>query len=343
MKLQILSEIGNYENTLVTLKNVEFAIPMGTYVNINEDSYNEEGNATSINLGDTPREYAHILRDKAGNFVRLYSASTFTDRFKGLIPQGSGDITGIVMKKNKNGEIINTLRIRSHADNNVSNSVKDRLTNTIVQFGPFDDVSDKSTVTANIGTGTIKTSMFSNILNTSGSTAMYWAWTYARRITADLDANGNASPALTTNIQEQYACLNTQQWWNGTGTSILDQSGEAWIITFSTEDAQGDLLLSFTTSSSQTGPRYFTIEWADSENTAAANWQAITEYESTDWNSNYQLLQHQYRLPDAIKGKQSVVIRMRVNQNVRVNGNTSTIASGGTNRIGYWSVTEKKY
>lgn len=344
VEISDLSQLDDYENTLVTLKDVEFAIPYGTYVNIDEANYKASGNPTSIERGDTPRLYGHILRDSRGNTVKLYSGWQFTDKFKSLIPSGSGDLTGIVMKRTANGIVSNIIRLRSDGDNKVGKDESTRLSRTVIRFGPWKIFSSMSEIKADVGEGNLKTHLYKNCEVASGSN-MYWSWTYARHVPTTLDADGNGVPAITSEGDKTgtiYSCLNQSDWLDAAGSSV-EGFGGAWIANVSQKDMEitGDLSLSFTTSSSQTGPRDFTAEWADTEDTKNADWKTIGTYESCDWNSNYQLLQYNFRLPDELKSKESYVIRLRVTgkSNARSNGNYGT---GGTNRIGYLEVSELK-
>lgn len=352
LRLADLSSLDNYENTLVRIENVEFAVPMGTYVNIDERQY---AKSSDKGLRDSPRQYAHLLRDAAGNTVPLYSTSSFTEKFSRLIPRGSGSVTAIVTKNIVAGKTQTVLRLRRNADNAVSDDASTRLTRTVVEFGPFTTFGTLQQINATTGTGTLKTSIFKQIVNAaeySGSSStsdyMYWSWTYARRTTATLDADHAATPALTGSITEnpreyemQYPCLNCNTWWQGNGSSIRDADGEAWIATISTEGVTGDLDLCFTTASSSGGPRDFVLEWALTEDAPAAEWQPIAEYTSGNWDANYQLKQQTFRLPVAMKGHRSVVIRHRVTANIRAN-DAANITTGGTNRMGYWAVSEVK-
>lgn len=75
-----LTKLPAYENRLVTLRNVEFALPYGTLVNINEGvSYLgiKQGAAyqASADYNDLTIEYGHYLRDAKGNTAKLYSLS----------------------------------------------------------------------------------------------------------------------------------------------------------------------------------------------------------------------------------------------------------------------------
>lgn len=351
-QLTDLRSVDDYENTLVRIENVEFAVPMGTYVNIDERQY---AKVNAKGLMDSPRQYAHLLRDAAGNTVPLYTTSSFTEKFSRLIPRGGGAVTAIVTKNIVAGKTQTVLRLRSNADNAVSDDASTRVTRTVVEFGPFISFGTLPQIKASTGSGTLKTSIFEQIVNASeysGSSStsdyMYWAWSYARRTKATLDANHAATPPLTGSISEnpreyemQYPCLNSNTWWQGNGSSIRDADGEAWIATISTEGATGDLSLSFTTASSSGGPRDFILEWAPTEETPAAEWQPIAQYASGNWDANYQLKQLSFPLPAELKGRKQVVIRHRVAANIRAN-DAANITTGGTNRIGYWAVSEVK-
>ena len=101
-----LTRLPEYENRLVTLRNVEFALPYGTLVNINEGvTYLgiRQGAAyqASADYNDLTIEYGHYLRDAKGHTAKLYTTWSFTERALSMIPEGAGDVTGIVNKRYK--------------------------------------------------------------------------------------------------------------------------------------------------------------------------------------------------------------------------------------------------
>lgn len=352
--LEDFSQIGQYENTLVTVSPVEFALTMGTYVNVNETVYHD---TTTDGRIDGPAQYAQVLRDKEGRTMLLYTASSFVDRFKRLIPKGSGSLTALVVKNIVSGKTQTVLRLRSDADNGVSDDASTRLTAPVVEFGPWISNVALTSVTATTGEGSMKTSMFQTVVETQAD-AIYWGWTYARRAAATVAADGTVTPAQPATLTAEYnfPCLNTYGWWDGNGTSIRDASGEAWIATVSTAKATGKLQLVFSTSSSASGPREFQIEWTTAEekvttddkgNTiyeqpALSEFRAIGTYTVGNWNANYQCKEMVFDLPDEVKGHDKVIIRHRVTANTRSNGKSGTIGNTGTNRIGYWGIWEKK-
>ncbi len=352
--LDDFSQVEQYENTLVKIAPVEFALTMGTYVNINESVYN---NDTKDGRIDGPAQYAQVLRDRNGRTMLLYTASSFVDRFKRLIPKGSGPLTALVVKNIVAGKTQTVLRLRSDADNAVSDDASTRLSTPVVEFGPWLSNAALTSVSATTGEGSLKTSMFRNVVEKQ-SDAIYWGWTYARRAAATVAEDGTVTPAQPATLTADYnfPCLNTYGWWEGNGTSIRDASGEAWIATVSTAKATGKLQLVFSTSSSASGPREFQIEWTAAEEKvttddkgneiyeqpALSEFQAIGTYTVGNWNANYQCKEMVFDLPDEIRGHDKVIIRHRVIANTRANGKSGTIGNTGTNRIGYWGIWETK-
>lgn len=334
------SDIDRYENSLVRIDPVEFVIPMGTYVNANETTYSA---TTADGKIDGAAQYAQLLRDRKGNIVPLYTSASFTERFARCLPKGSGPLTAIVTKNVVGGVTQTILRLRNDADNGVSDDVATRMTRSVVEFGPWTSNGALSQVPATTGTGTLKTSVYANVVEKQ-TDAIYWGWTYARRAPATVGEDGIGNPALPEDLTAEwlYPCLNVYTWWEGNGTSIRDASGEAWIAIVSTEGVTGDLYLEFSTSSSASGPRDFQIEWAESEDAKLEEFQPIGTYTVGNWNANYQCKEMCFKLPDALKGKSSVVIRHRVTANSRANGKSGGIGASGTNRIGYWGICEKK-
>ena len=333
-----LADMSAYENTLVTLRNVSFALSYGTLFNTDERFcyYTDENLAQ---LDASTRQYPHLLFDGEGNAIRLYTACTFPDRHARMIPSGSGDLTGIVTKRITKGREEYIIRLRSDADNAVSDHAATSLAKPIVRFGPFETNVSSDNVRADYGSGTIKTSMFSQISATSSSTSMYWVWGAIHRQTRDASSDGFPAP----DINNQYAAINAQNWYDGTGTSLTDALGEAWIVSADTRAAgSGTLWLIFATATYRNGPRDFVIEWNDSESAPLAEWKRIEEYESCSWNANYQAKVYMVRLPDELKDKASVVIRHRVTSRATTKTENGQITSTGTNRMCYWSIVELK-
>lgn len=338
-----LAELDRYENTLVRLEKVEFAMPYGTYVNIAENYYGKtNGSASAVEFNDGTTEYGHFLRDAQGNLSKLYTSVGFTDRFRALMPEGSGPLTGIVVKRRKNYTVSSVIRLRSHADNEVSADPATRLSKTLLQFGPFKGNTALPAVPATVGTGTLHTSSLTKNVSSSGSTtSLYWQWSYTRLAPATLDDDGVGIPKYANNLDIQYTSLGAKVWWQANGTSIRDQPGEAWIITASTTGVTGHLSLVFNNMSTNTGPLKFTVEWAEAEDTSAADWQYVGEYMASEFQSGYQLMQYVIPLPDALRGKSTVVIRMRVAEDLCAkNDGTKMNKTSALNMISFMSISE---
>lgn len=370
VELESIAELPNYENTLVTLKKVEFAQPVGTYCNIDErytqstPSYATIAyNATAMPYCDGNDFYGHLLRDEQGNTCKLYTTTWFLDRFATLVPEGSGPLTGIVTKYYKlaTGDAY-IIRLRQHADNGVSPDATTRMSRTLIQFGPFGDINTYDKVTPRVGSGQLTTTMWSAVAAGAGGISMDWGWGYARMAGASVtvrdDGSQSISPALAnsnTNFNI-FACISCQYFWDCTA-STMDRSdapdgykGECWVFHVNdfAPDASKDLYLTFAMASSQTGPMYFDIEWGDAENGPLAAYTKIGEIVSPDWYSCHQLQQFVLKLPDELKTRQKFTVRFRVSRNWNagngmVNGSTTestTVAKGGAPRISFWQIAE---
>lgn len=365
-----LSELDKWQNTLVTIKDVSFILPFGTYLNVDDRFYNATGtnyNPYAVPFCDGNDFAGQMVMDAAGNSTRIYVRSTFLDRHAIVIPKGRGDITGIVQRYHKAGNTENIIIIRSTEDNKVSDTAGDCLFNTIVRFGPFGNPVENDRVIPEVGKGQFKQSVFEKIgaLGAPGGVALDWGWSYMRKNAATINvaANGKqtVSPAIpNTNAGNPgiiYACVSCQKFWNATGSTInrsgadSDDLGEAWV--FNIEDFNAvpgkPLYLVFTSSASQTGPMYFDIEWSENENAAISEYKKISEFINPDWYTSHQLEQFMVKLPDELAGLKNFTIRFRVTRNWRAgNGMTNgkesatTIASGGSPRIGIWAIEQAK-
>ena len=344
-----LVNLAQYENVLVRLKEVEFPLPFGTYVNITESFHNvrpTNWTVTAEPFADDTDNYGHLLRDKKGNIMKMYTSPSFLDRFKIVMPWGSGSVTGIIMKRIKNNKTEYFIRIRSHEDNKVSTDKTTALSRDIMQLGPWTtNTVPLSTITAVLGTGTLKYTgrVNQNVSTSSTPDAFYYVASQARMAPTEVDSEGK--PAIPYNNSISFWGINTQYWWGNPSSSISGgNSGEAWVITTSTLNATGTgaLYLQFTSSSSTSGPAHFTIEWAEAENTPFNQWNHVANYTVCDINNSQHLMQYIFKLPDAVKGKANLVIRLRVNSQERATLNSSSIGTSGTNRLGFIRITQLK-
>lgn len=258
-----IDQLDRYENTLVKLPEVEFAVPLGTYYNSQEEGYAiTTVHAASAPYNDGFARYGHILRDRGGNTVKLYTLSYFLQRYAQIIPQGSGSVSGIVLKYTKNGVTENTLRMRKLDDIAVSADAATRVSNTLVQFGPFDwNALPLETVTPVVGSGEVKSTAYRGVQSAG---ALNYGWSHTRKdtpaaITITPNGKQTSDPAVTQ--QMMYPYLYSSNFWNFTGSTMNrsgsddpDYKGEAWVFNITDfRPSGGDLMLVFTTASSWGG------------------------------------------------------------------------------------------
>ena len=349
-----IDQLDRYENTLVKLPEVEFAVPLGTYYNSQEEGYAiTTVHAASAPYNDGFARYGHILRDRGGNTVKLYTLSYFLQRYAQIIPQGSGSVSGIVLKYTKNGVTENTLRMRKLDDIAVSADAATRVSNTLVQCGPFDwNALPLETVTPVVGSGEVKSTAYRGVQSAG---ALNYGWSHTRKdtpaaITITPNGKQTSDPAVTQ--QMMYPYLYSSNFWNFTGSTMNrsgsddpDYKGEAWVFNITDfRPSGGDLMLVFTTASSWGGPLKMHIEWADEENAALDEYHAIADYFSPMWNegSSYHLKQFSVALPDELKTKSKFTIRFRNMANLRAPNDGGALSSGGYSGIGFWAITERK-
>lgn len=348
-----LTKLPAYENRLVTLRNVEFALPYGTLVNINEGvSYLgiKQGAAyqASADYNDLTIEYGHYLRDAKGNTAKLYTTWSFTERALSMIPEGAGDITGIVNKRYKCDFYDGRdqmrrpveswcVRIRRESDiTNFKSPAASRLSKTVMQIGPWtDNAGAMQSVTASVGQGQLKHSVGEDVLgSTSGNTQqMYLAWAHARCTAATWDAVKNAwLPAYGNTKGVQYVAVMAQGWWKNTAAVNTDTDGCCWILSnLSTKGFTGQISLQFTASSNTAGPMYFQMEWADTDN--AKTWTPIgNEYVASNWHNSIAAPEYLFVLPDELKDRESFSIRLRATRQRNASDTENT--ASGTSRIG---------
>ncbi|MDR3329564.1 MAG: DUF5689 domain-containing protein [Prevotellaceae bacterium] len=366
-----------YDNTLVTLKSVEFCLPRGVYVNIEDaDILNAVANplkpysswsTTADPYSDCTLEFGHIMRDPAGNTMKLYTWVTFLDRFARLMPYGSGSVTGIVMKrkskakttvKDAGGNAVYSdeyvLRLRSDADNQVSSNSATALSNDIVRIGPFPQLVAMAGISSQVGTATLTASsrIPQNVVaSTSGTPdAFYYGNGYSRMDACEVidDETLAGTPTVAYGSGISYRDINTQYWWASNSSSITSGTGvpkgEAWIITVNmvATSGPGKLFLQYLQSSSTSGPGSFTIEWSTVLNAPHAEWVKLYDYKCCDIDNSQHAMQYVFALPDDMKGLNQVYIRIRVSENKRATGTGSEIGTSGTNRMGMLRITQLK-
>ncbi len=360
--LEDVSQLSNYENRLVTLKSVEFALPYGNLVNINEAGYLGIEQSTSYSASwdynDLTIEYGHFLRDRKGNTTKLYTTWSFTERAFKMIPEGAGDITGIVGKRYKcnvydgRDEMRRKvdswcIRIRREADiTNYGAAANTRLSSTIMQIGPWNTTVAMPTISASVGRGQLRQSIAANVQSgtTAGTGIIYYIWGHVRNKPATYDpATGAWSPTYGNNVNVQYVGIATQGWWKNGGDIYSNTEGGCWILSnLSTAGYNGQISLQFTASSNTAGPMYFQLEWAENDGIEGTGLAAVQpvwnkigeEYVMSNWHSCIHAPEYHFVLPDALKNKESFALRMRATRPRNASDNSDDGPNNGVSRIG---------
>ncbi|MBQ9138509.1 MAG: BACON domain-containing protein [Alistipes sp.] len=338
IEIDSAADLADYEYCLVKLSGVEYAVPYGTYVNVNEDfngDYLDYAYSASQPYNTFYNEYVHPLRDAHDNLTELYTRRTAKFRAARLIPEGSGSITGVVMRRTKGDKAVYHLRMRSLEDDNISDDATTRRARTIMQIGPWTERKLLDKITASVGTGHLNSSATNEglILSTS-SVSVFASDSWARSVVSTLnETNGKWYPIYATAEGVTYFSVAALNWWGNNYNRIADCDGVAWVITTTTTGVEGQLSLDWTMCSSSGGPMYFMVEYATYEDAPLAEWTQVAEVVAANSTMSYGQKMYTLDLPEGCKNVPNLVIRLRVSQNLRAK-NTSAIDASGNNKIG---------
>lgn len=339
-------DLNKYEHCLVTLKDVEFAVPYGTYCNVNEDfslDYNNtDGKGTSYDYSKSHiyttfgNEYVHLLRDSQDNLVELYTIRSATFRAARMVPEGSGDITGVVMHRVKDDSELYHIRMRSLEDDQTSDDPETRRAKPVLKIGPWTKPKALSKLTASVGKGDLRPS-FGNHGVVSGSTptSAYLADSWTRCVPATYNESNNKwYPLYATAEGVTYYTLKAYDWWDNNLNRIADHQGSAWVINTTTAGVEGQLSLEFAMCSSGGGPRPFVVEFATREDAPIKEWTEVAEVLAPCVDVAYSQKLYTVDLPAACNNKQNLVIRLRVPRDERASTGSAT-TNTGNNVLGF--------
>lgn len=343
-----VSTIGDFEHCLVELTDVEYVVPYGTYLNINESSLNADYGSydiePSIQFNERNNEYVQLLRDRNGNIAQLYTYHTFVSRASRMIPEGSGNIKGVVTRNTKMYKDIYQIRMRSLADDGISDDASTRHSKTIMQIGPWTEYSKGlPKATACIGTGQLKESATGEsvaVNNKAGSTSMYFQPAWTRNRVAQL-VDGVWIPRYANSTDVIYYCIVAQDWWQNNFNRILDCDGVAWIINASTEGAEGQLSLDFAGCSSSSGPLNYIVEYADDETAPVADWEEAGRIVMANASVSTAMKLYSVDLPAECNNRTNLVLRLRVADSRRAKNTSTPIDNAGTNRLGIIRISSR--
>ncbi len=348
IKIDDISTIGNYENCLVELQNVEYVLPYGTYLNINEsvlnNDYGSYNIAPSLPYCERNNEYVHLLRDASGNKAQLYTFHTFNARAARMVPEGTGNIRGVVMRREKKEGTVYHIRMRSLDDDRISDDASTRRSETIMQIGPWSEYNkglDKAM--ACVGTGQLKESATGESVapnNKAGNASMYFQPSWTRCRAAAL-VDGKWVPRYANSTDVIYYCIVAQDWWQNNYNRIEDCDGTAWLITTSTSGCTGQLSLEFTMASSSSGPMNFCLEWSDDENAPLEKWTTIGTFVSVNASTSQSMKIYSIDLPQECCDRGDLVLRLRVYNSRRAKATSTPIDRAGGNRIGIIRISSR--
>lgn len=348
VRIDDISTIGNYENCLVTLKNVEYVLPYGTYLNINETvldaDYGTYDITPSLPYCERNNEYVHPLRDASGNIAQLYTFHTFIARASRMIPEGTGDITGVVMRRVKNEGTVFHIRMRSLDDDRISDDASTRRSRTVMQIGPWTSYRNGlEKASASVGIGQLKESATGEkvaVNNSAGNASMYFQPGWTRCAAATL-VNGKWQPLYANSTEVIYYCVVAQDWWQNNYNRIDDCDGTAWLITTSTVGYTGQLSLQFAMASSSSGPMNFCLEWSANENAPLEDWTTIATFASANANTAHGMKLYTIDLPHECCDRGDLVLRLRVYNDRRAKNTSTPIDRAGNNRIGIIRISSR--
>ena len=349
-----LEELSAYGNTLVCIDPVEFVTPYGGYAPFYEGAGNSEESTEAEWQKNVQEGYRaifphhtlalHLVRDRNGNTAKLYFQRSFTQMYARNLPSGAGALTALATTFR--GEPI--LQIRNMDDDALSSESSSRLSNTLLQAGPWlaqDPVpafaignsgEDRSSIVFSVYDDT---NNFEVYPSSSGAIASYWLPTVVRR-QHDIPYAEEA---------EHYYSLNAKLWWNVTTHHSLvannEEVGEAFVIRTNTlRQATGKLFLYLTGTSSKGGPGSMKVQWSDSqeEDLTKVKFEDIGTYEAPCIDFTPFLFPYSFLLPDAMKGKPQVTILIRCANEYNARHDGALITPTGTTRIGHIGIVETK-
>lgn len=303
--------------TFVKLKEVEIAIPTGSFSNINE-GYNKR---TSV--------YPTCIRDINGNNMYMLTNIDVPYRRDGnQVPQGSGNISGIIVHDvlPRYGNNIGRYSIRqlSREEIDLAEDRDNGFSKVIVEWSRY-KIGEEDPLAPDTG------AELGAKLSHSKS-----------KIGAGPDFNGLTISTATVN----NGGFSATNWWN-------NNKGESWIIEFSTIGITKTLSLQLEGDVIYGGPRNHIVEWSD-KNDENAIWNQVAEYTWQDLVIAGKTLLTQvpghkvidFKLPETILNRQKIYIRLRVKDN---KAGTATSELGATInntkacRLGHISIKHNKY
>jgi hypothetical protein len=320
--------------TYVKLKEVEISVPSGSFFNINE-GYNFRTDVYPTNI-----------RDVNGNSMYLLTNIDVPYRRDGKrVPQGSGDISGILVYEQlpRYGNDIGKYAIRhlKREDIALKENREDGFSTVLVEWSRFKlenttgATEAKNPLTPDIGVGTLKQSEKGSLdFSTNG-------------VSTGTDYNGLIQEASTVKGAIANGAWNSKNWWNDT-----KGKGASWNIVVSTLGITTPISLQIEGNSNIGGPRNFIVEWS-ATGIDAGVWNQVGEYTLEDVVDFTNTLLTQvpglkavnFKFPNTASGLTNLYIRLRVKNKIvgtATNPTGGTLAAAGLSRLGHVSIKYNK-
>lgn len=303
--------------TLVTIRNLQFVFPHGTYYNANEGS---------IYSGGRPTDLAQLLLDRDGNTISHYvyggtsvETGAMFKHYELLTDDPMLDITGILIK------VENEWAIRMRNINDRDKLTEARRYVPVTEFYWPETLPDKEILVPKVGTGQLFVNFAPKAVIAQSTTFLLYSG--AAYVRVDASVNGTEKGYYSANCGG----------WGAQSNDTYTPTQKAWYFETSTAGISDDLYVCFCTTSSQSGPGPFSIEWATAE---AGPWTFVTDYKAGNWEVIPGPKNFAFKLPDGCKNQSSLWLRFRVNSDERVDGKAANSATG-TNRMIYTSLKKK--
>lgn len=313
--------------TYVKLKQVKISIPDGSFTNINE-GYN--GRA------DT---YAMSIRDINGNSMYMLFNYGVSYRRSGPVPQGSGEITGILVHEDlpRYGNVgAYQIRPTERSDIDLAEDAGNSFSKVLVKWTRYKGENEsgatasQNPLTPDVGSGTL-----------SASQSTPFDYGYYGGIYDENDYNG-----LTTDHKGivNDGAFGTWNWWGTT-------EGNYWLIKVSSAGITTPISIQFDGNNKIGGPRNWVLQWSSTG--GSGSWNTVSDFTFPDvvsWgNTLYTQLpgfkSYSFELPVAASGLPTLYVRLQAKNKIV---GTSTSADGGTmsytgrSMLGYISLEYNK-
>lgn len=310
--------------TYVSLREVEFVLPDGSYTNVNEGYFGTANHTSCV-----PR----ALCDAAGSTIHMLVNNKTPWRRDGSgMPKGRGTLSGVIVHDllprygyTNEGYIGRySVRVLEKEEIALAASESSSSRRTLVEWN-WNDAAVKTngdgTLAPDLGTGSL------------------WCTDPAATHALDNEYNGLTTGAAL-NSKNALKFENTS-WWD-----FNANTGYAVALKFSTEGAGANLSLCFTNSQGNAGATsiYGPVHWQVEYSTDGVNFTLLPESgfcarPFVFWSSTMSYCatpgyaDRMFLLPDALRNRPQVTLRIKARSTQCIASNTATVAEGDTGVI----------